>query len=205
MSEKGGLSRLSVRLKRYPGSARMRAWRLSSLGPRAQRVHFAPEDADALMRELLESGNFCKDTGLGRVYHRRKVSLREISTTHSLHVSLRSDGLLSVHLDRISPAVGRKPGCDDCRYSVPTVIRHNVTGIAEDFVRLLTRSRTHRHLDPANFSIEEIAKELKAEPTSKAETAESYMRRRRPARSRRQGARGKGLIQKLRESRSRRP
>ncbi|MDQ4145005.1 MAG: hypothetical protein M3198_14945 [Actinomycetota bacterium] len=205
MSEKVYLSSLSGRLKRYPGSARMRAWRLSSLGPRAQRVHFTPEDADALMRELLESGNFCKDTGLGRIYHRRKVSLREISTTQSLHVSVRSDGLLSVHLDRISPAVGRKPGCDDCRYSVPTVVRHNVTGIAEDFVRLLTRRRAQRHLEPANFSIQEVAKELKAEVTSRRETAESSVRRRRPATTEGRGARGKGLIHKLRPTRSRRP
>ena len=201
MPEKVRISALYSRFKDRPG--RVRAWKLSSVGPSGRSVRFAPEHADALIRELLESGNFCKDTTLGAIYHRRKVSLREISTTRSLHISLTRDGLLSVHVDRVSPVIGRKPGCDDCRYSVPTVIRHNVTGMAEDFVRLLAGGRGQHHLDPAAFSLEEIAKELKEQAAGNRRTLERAARG--PARGERQERPARGLTRKLRASRSRRP
>lgn len=203
MPEKIRMSALYSRFKDRPG-ARVRAWKLSSVGPSGRSVRFAPEHADALIRELLESGNFCKDTTLGSIYHRRKVSLREISITSSLHISLTSDGLLSVHVDRFSPVIGRKPGCDECRYSFPTVIRHNVTGMAEDFLRLLAGGRGQHHVDPGAFSLEEIAKELKAQAAGMHQPPEQAARRR-PPRRKRQERPATGLTRKLRGSRPRRP
>ena len=101
---------------------------------------FVTEDPVALLRELEESGRFRRDTRLGAIFHRGKVSLRELSPTNSLHITVGKGNQVSAHVDRYSPLASRQPK-DLARYAVHRVAVHNVTGIAAEVARLLPGRR----------------------------------------------------------------
>lgn len=103
-------------------------------------------DPVAYLRWLVSSGRFHRDSGLGRVYHPRSVSLRENAPSDSLHIVVSGD-IISAHVDRVSP-LGGGPG-QPSRYSFRQAAVHNVVGAAQDLVRLLRgRKGDHRsHLD----------------------------------------------------------
>jgi NRPS condensation-like uncharacterized protein len=94
--------------------------------------------AHAELRKLLHvlehSDRFRRDTRLGRLYHRGKVSFRETSPTESLHVVI--DGRhVSAHVDRICP-LDLDPD-SEAHYSWAGVIAHNLSGMVGDAARLL--------------------------------------------------------------------
>lgn len=108
--------------------------------------HFTIEDPVALLRELEESGRFRRDTRLGAIFHRGKVSLREMSPTHSLHITVGKGNKVSAHVDRYSPLAARQPE-QLARYAFHRVAAHNVAGIAGGLARLVPgrrRRRQHR-------------------------------------------------------------
>lgn len=90
---------------------------------------------------------FC-DSAIGRVFHPRTRSYREVCPTDSAHVVVDANHRISVHVDRVSPLVvraGRR-----CRYSIVRAVAHNVQA-GWDAVGRLVRRR-HRvdnrcHLD----------------------------------------------------------
>jgi hypothetical protein len=86
----------------------------------------APE---SLFSRLDESGRFHRDTPLGRIFHPRSMSFREISEGDSLHVSVLPGNRVSVHVDRISPLV-LDPG-GKCRYSLVRVLAHNLAALGD--------------------------------------------------------------------------
>lgn len=102
--------------------------------------HFTTADPDTLLRELEESGRFRRDTRLGRLFHRGKVSLREVSPTHSLHITVGKGNRVSAHVDRYSPLATSQPE-QAARYALHRVAAHNVAGIAGDVARLLPGRR----------------------------------------------------------------
>ena len=90
-------------------------------------------DPLALARALEASGRFRRDTGLGGIFHRGKLSYRELCDKDSLHVLI--DGRrVSAHVDRVSPLSCRPDG--SARYSLGRVLVHNLTGMAADLARL---------------------------------------------------------------------
>ncbi len=99
-------------------------------------VSFASGDPERLERRLTQSNCFCRDSAVGKLYHRKEVSFREISTTDSLHVTIGADGQVKSHIDRRSPLARHQPG-GTCRYSPLRVAAHNVSGMAGDLVRLV--------------------------------------------------------------------
>ena len=103
-------------------------------------------DPVAFLLRLVSSGRFHRDSGLGRIYHPRSVSLREHAPSDSLHIVVSGDHI-SAHVDRVSPLGGRPDGSS--RYSFRQSAVHNVVGAAQDLVRLLRgRQGDHRsHLD----------------------------------------------------------
>ncbi|MGI8757745.1 MAG: hypothetical protein ACR2K0_00385 [Acidimicrobiales bacterium] len=113
--------------------ARFRNHRMTP--PSRLGTHFDSTDRSALERRLADSDCFCRDTGLGRMYHRNETSFREISPTDSLHVTLGTGNEVATHVDRHSPLARRQPG-GDCRYSPLRVAAHNVSGMAGDLVRM---------------------------------------------------------------------
>lgn len=139
-----------ARTKALALRARFRNHRLTP--PSRLGTSFDSIDRSTLERRLVDSDCFCRDTGLGRMYHRNETSFREISSTDSLHVTLGSGNQVTTHVDRHSPLSRRQPG-GDCRYSPLRVAAHNVTGMAGDLVRMAmgrkhaSGDRTRRHGD----------------------------------------------------------
>ena len=115
--------------------------------PHRQSARFASADPGRIERRLAESDCFCRDTPVGKLYHRKQASFREISPTDSLHVTVGEDGLVTSHVDRHSPLARRQPG-GACRYSLLRVAAHNVSGMAGDLVRLVVGPRPPRAADP---------------------------------------------------------
>jgi hypothetical protein len=100
------------------------------------------EDPDALVRDLEASGRFRRDTRLGSLYHRGEISLREVSPTDSLHITMGREKEISAHIDRYSPLANhqRESGC---RYALHRIAVHNLAGMAGDLARLLPRRPRH--------------------------------------------------------------
>ena len=105
--------------------------------PRRPGVTFESPDPAALLADLEASDRFCRDTTMGRLYHRNRVSYREICSHDSLHVSVGEGNQVSAHVDRHSPlATGRCAG-PECRYSLLRIAAHNVSGMAADMWRVI--------------------------------------------------------------------
>lgn len=69
------------------------------MGPRGRSGEFTTQDPDGLLRDLMATGRFCTDTKAGRVLHPGAISVRERSSTESLHVALYGRGQrVTVHL-----------------------------------------------------------------------------------------------------------
>ncbi|MGI8806976.1 MAG: HAD family hydrolase [Acidimicrobiales bacterium] len=117
----------------------------SAGGPvrRGAAHHFTTDDAAALLRELEDSGRFRRDTRLGAIFHRGQVSLREVSPTHSLHITVGKGNKVSAHVDRYSPLAVNQPE-QMARYALHRVAAHNVTGIAGGLIRLIPGGRKRR-------------------------------------------------------------
>ena len=106
---------------------------------RGETHNFVTTDRDALLQELEASGRFRRDTRLGSIFHRGEVSLREVSPTHSLHITVGKGNRVSAHVDRYSPLAARQPE-EAARYALHRVAAHNVAELA----RLLPRPRRRR-------------------------------------------------------------
>ena len=100
---------------------------------------FTTDDPAGLVRELEESGRFRLDTRLGAMFHRGKVSLREVAPTHSLHIIVKGNEV-SAHVDRYSPLASSQPE-RLARYAIHRVAAHNVVGLAADLGRLIPGRR----------------------------------------------------------------
>lgn len=110
--------------------------------------HFTTDDPAAFLRELEESGRFRRDTRLGAIFHRGKVSMREVSPTHSLHITVGKGNRVSAHVDRYSPLASTQPE-QSTQYSLHRVAAHNVAGIAGDLARLVPGRRRRSRPCPA--------------------------------------------------------
>ncbi len=109
--------------------------------------HFTAADPAALLRELEESGRFRRDTRMGAIFHRGQVSLREVSPTHSLHITVGKGNRVSAHVDRYSPLAARQPE-QVARYAFHRVAAHNVAGIAGELARFIPGRRKSRRPSP---------------------------------------------------------
>ncbi len=105
--------------------------------------HFTTDDPAALLRELEESGQFRRDTRMGAIFHRGQVSLREVSPTHSLHITVGKGNKVSAHVDRYSPLANNQPE-QLARYALHRVAAHNVAGIAGELARLIPGHQKRR-------------------------------------------------------------
>ncbi|HET9444559.1 MAG TPA: hypothetical protein VFO65_14635, partial [Acidimicrobiales bacterium] len=102
----------------------------------------ATADPTDLLGRLEGTGRFHRDAGLGRIFHPGQLSLREDVPADSLHLIVDGDRV-GAHVDRVSPL-----GADAARafrYSLRRAVAHNLSGMAEDLVRLLRgRQGDHR-------------------------------------------------------------
>lgn len=128
----GGAASLQDRLSAGPGDE-----------PRDGPARVSTDDPVGLFRAFEASGRFRRDTGLGRVYHPGKISLRENRPSNSLHISIEGNRV-SAHVDQVSP-LNLSSTEPEARYSLLRIGAHNLSGMAADLVRLLRgRQGDHR-------------------------------------------------------------
>lgn len=113
---------------------------LAPSAPNSRNARFTVEDPEALLRDLEQTGRFRRDTRLGAIFHPGQVSLREVAPANSLHISIGEGNRVSAHIDRYSPLSSNQPD-GRCRYSLPRVAAHNLSGIVADVSRLLPGRR----------------------------------------------------------------
>ncbi|WNG88152.1 hypothetical protein C6A87_002500 [Mycobacterium sp. ITM-2016-00317] len=80
-----------------------RALRVPGVTP---AVYFAAHSGDALITALMATGRFCMAQGAGASLHKGQTTLREISKSDSLHISVgspRSRDEFDAHIDLYSP------------------------------------------------------------------------------------------------------
>jgi hypothetical protein len=87
-------------------------------------VFFTSPSGDALIQALMATGKFCRAAGLGGSKHPGQTSLREVSGSDSLHISIGSHDTLDAHIDRYSP-VPDPPGSAFCpNEPTPAAVGH---------------------------------------------------------------------------------
>lgn len=98
-------------------------------------VYLTSPSADALIQALMATGRFCIAFGLGAKEHPGTTTIREISGSDSLHISIRSDGSIEAHVDRYSP-VPDPPGSAFCpNEPTPAAVGHIGRELATGKVR----------------------------------------------------------------------
>ena len=88
--------------------------------------------------------DFFQDTAIGRVFHPRTRSFRQVCATDSAHVVVDADHRVSVHVDRVSPLVVR---AGRCRYSVVRAVAHNLHAGWDAMRRVVGRGRRDHRVD----------------------------------------------------------
>ncbi|MGI9033974.1 MAG: hypothetical protein ACR2HY_09945 [Acidimicrobiales bacterium] len=119
--------------------------------------------AEHLAEALADSDRFHRDTSVGAIYHRGKVSFREKTPIDSLHVIVEGNRM-SAHIDRISPLKHRPDGT--VRYSLGRVLAHNLAGMGGDLGRLVGRRRGQQRC-----RLECVIEWVDDEPTPEPEAA----------------------------------
>ncbi len=120
--------------------------------PDTLESHLERDEADAppggnpglveILRDLDRSGRFHRDSGIGRVFHPGRLSLRENVASNSLHVVIQGNHV-AAHVDLVSP-LGLHPQ-GPSRYSVRRAVAHNLVGMAQDIVSVVRgRQGDHR-------------------------------------------------------------
>lgn len=87
-------------------------------------VYFMSRSGDALAEALMATGRFCTASGAGASQHPGQTTLREISGSDSLHVSIGPGDQFDAHIDRYSPVV-EHPGSSFCpNHPSPAAVGH---------------------------------------------------------------------------------
>jgi hypothetical protein len=76
---------------------------------RTPSVYFMSLAGDALIKALMATGRFCMARGIGASQHPGQTTLREISGSDSLHISIGPGDKFDAHIDKHSP-VTEHPG-----------------------------------------------------------------------------------------------
>jgi hypothetical protein len=76
-------------------------------------VYFTSPAAAGLPQMLIDTGRFCMAHGIGASQHPRGATLREISGSDSLHISVEGKDQIEAHIDKYSP-VPEHPGGSFC-------------------------------------------------------------------------------------------
>ncbi len=104
----------------------------------ANQPAIATADPQALVRALEQSERFRRDGPLGGIYHRGKISFRELTPTDSLHILVEGKSI-SAHVDAVCPLAIDENG--SVRYSARRVLAHNLAALRADLRRLLRGER----------------------------------------------------------------
>ena len=96
-------------LKIGPGEAPvLMADRVFQVPGRTPSIYFMGLGKNALIEALMATRRFCRAHGLGASQHPGQITLREISGSDSLHISIGPGDKFDAHIDKYSP--DRAPG-----------------------------------------------------------------------------------------------
>jgi hypothetical protein len=87
--------------------------RIFQVPGRTPSVYFMSLGGDRLIQTLMATGRFCMARGIGASQHPGQTTLREISGSDSLHISIGPGDKFDVHIDKYSP-VTEHPGSSFC-------------------------------------------------------------------------------------------
>lgn len=91
-------------------------------------------DASGLLSALMASHEFCYDQGIGGSLHKGQTSVRQISTSDSLHISVgKGSGNFDAHIDRYAPPKGKKKLA--CEYDPERTMLHQGREVVPALIR----------------------------------------------------------------------
>ena len=102
---------VSTVLKIDPGEAKVAD--IFTVPGSTPSVHFMSPTGNMLLGALMATGRFCQATGAGASQHPGQSTLREISRSDSLHISIGPGDQFDAHIDRYSPVI-EHPGSSFC-------------------------------------------------------------------------------------------
>lgn len=105
---------------------------------RTPSVYFMSLGDQSLINALMATGRFCMARGIGASQHPNQTTLREISGSDSLHISIGPGNRFDAHIDKYSP-VTEHPGSSFCsnRPSV-SALTHIGRELIPELVRKIT-------------------------------------------------------------------
>jgi hypothetical protein len=106
---------------------------------RTPSVYFMSLSRKVLIEALMATGRFCMAHGIGASQHPGQTTLREVSGSDSLHISVGPGDKFDAHIDKYSP-VTEHPGSSRCsnRPSV-AALTHIGRELVPEWVRKITR------------------------------------------------------------------
>jgi hypothetical protein len=104
-------------------------------------VDLETDDNKALLDALVTGGANCIDTGVGGMLHSGQTSVRQISTSDSLHVAVGSGNLSDAHVDLYASVTSRGESVP-CQYNPAGTAAHLGREILAEKLRGLVRSLT---------------------------------------------------------------
>ncbi|MCA9420537.1 MAG: hypothetical protein KC592_05955 [Nitrospira sp.] len=112
--------------------------RIFKVPGRTPSVYFKSLGGDKLIKALMATGRFCMARGIGASQHPGQTTIREISGSDSLHISVGPGDKFDVHIDKYSP-VTEHSGSSFCsnRPSV-AALAHIGRELAPEIVRKKT-------------------------------------------------------------------
>lgn len=116
-------------------------------------VFFTSPSGNALLEALMATGKFCMAFGTGASKHRGQTTVREVSGSDSLHISISSDDTFDAHVDRYSP-VPDPPGSAFCpNEPTPAAVGHIGREVVSGDVRKGVRIGGIPIRGPAGFQV----------------------------------------------------
>lgn len=127
-------------LKIAPGEAPVLiADRVFQVPGRTPSVYFMSLEREALFKALMATGRFCMAHGIGASQHPGQATLREISGSDSLHISIGPGDKFDAHIDKFSPVTEHSPGSSFCsNRPTPAAIAHIGCELVPEWVRKIT-------------------------------------------------------------------
>jgi len=113
-------------------------WRRIHVPGSTPSIYFLSSSGTALYKALMATGRFCQAHGIGASQHKDQVTLREISGSDSLHISIGPGNQFDAHMDLFSP-VPERPGSSLCsNQPSPAALRH----IGRELIPEIIRKKT---------------------------------------------------------------
>ncbi|MGH4007051.1 MAG: hypothetical protein ACRDTH_02595 [Pseudonocardiaceae bacterium] len=116
-------------------------------------VFFTSPSGNALIEALMATGKFCMAFGAGASQHPGQTTVREVSGSDSLHISISSDDTFDAHVDRYSPVLD-PPGSAFCpNEPTPAAVGHIGREVVPGDVRKGVRIGGIPIRGPAGFQV----------------------------------------------------